>query len=141
MSLSQVRPFFRDRLESLGLSEHDQPFEPNEIGASITDDSFHIEIGAIASLPANQLVYNFSVPVTVRLYKTGYSNLNDAYDEILGLADTVLADFLQPSVRLAGTPIKDIVPNTVQPTPLAPSNDNVIILELAFTAELQLCFN
>ena len=139
MSLSQVRPFFRDRLEALGFSEHNQPFEPNEIGANIVDESFHIEIGTIATGPANQRVHSFSVPVLVRIYKTGYSNINDAYDEVIGVGDAVLADFLQPSVRIAD-PIKNIVPNTIQPRPLAPSNDNIIILELAFTAELELCF-
>lgn len=139
MSLASVRPFFRTRLEGLGYTEHDQPFEPDEVGANIVDDAFHLETGSIAGAAANQMVHGFLYPITVRIYKVGYQNLNDAYDESMEIADTILADILQPSVRLS-TVIKNITPESIQPLPLSSTNDNVIVLTLAFTAELQLCF-
>lgn len=140
MSLASVRPFFRERLEALGYKEHNQPFEPEEIGANIVDDSFHLETGLITSGPANQALHAFSYPMTIRIYKTGYVNLNEAVDESMAIGDTVLNDLLQMSTRLSQEFIKDIILNSIQPTPLGPSNDNVIVLELNVTAELQLCF-
>jgi hypothetical protein len=140
MSLSSVRPFFRDRLESLGFKEHDEPFQPGIIAANITDGSFHLETGFIASGPANQIVHSFTYPITVRIYRTGFSDILKAYDEVHEDADAILADLLNPSTRL-GTVIKDIVPESIQPQALdINSNDNVIILELVFTAKLELCF-
>ncbi len=139
MSLASVRPFFRARLEGLGFREHDQPFEPGQIGESIQDGAFHMETGVIVSTSANQIVHDFDYPITIRVYKKGYEDILAAYDEIHADADLILADLLDPMVRL-GTIIKDIVPDTVQPLPLDETNDNVIVLEFVFTAKLELCF-
>lgn len=139
MSLSEVREFFRGRLESLGYREHDEPFIPEEIGANIVDEAFHLETGSITGGPANQRVHGFSYPITLRVYKTGYKNLNQAYDNSMEIADTILADLLAPGVRI-GTVIKNITPETIQPLPLSVTNDNVIVLTFTFTIDLQLCF-
>ena len=140
MSLAAIRPFFRERLEALGYEEHDQPFEPNEIGANIVDGSFHLEVGVVSSFAANQRDHEFSFPITIRVYRTEYSCLNEGYDAIFGEADTVLDGLLVPSVRLNSGLLRDIVPNSVQVRALDSTNDNVIVLELAFTARLLLCF-
>ncbi len=139
MSFTAVRTLFRERLEGLGFEEHDQPFQPNQIGETIVDDSFHMETGSITSDSANQRVHSFDFPILIRIYKKGYSNLLDAYDQVHATADSVLADLLNPDVRL-GTEIKDIVPNSIDLLPMAESNDDIIILELGFTARLELCY-
>ena len=139
MSLATVRPFFRERLEGLGFSEHDQPFQPNQIGETIVNDSFHMETGSIISSAANQVVHSFEFPITVRIYKKGYVNLLEAYDDIHETADEVLSDLLEPSVRI-GTDIKDIVPESIDILPIDDSNDNILYLELVFTAKLELCY-
>ncbi len=139
MSLASVRPFFRDRLEALGFMEHDQPFQPNQIGETIVDDSFHLSTGTIISGPANQVIHSFEFPITVRIYKRGFVDLLEAYDEIHETADTVLADLLEPSIRL-GTDIKDIVPESIDIVEIDESDDNIFYLELVFTAKLELCY-
>jgi len=139
MSLASVRPFFRDRLEGLGFREHDQPFQPNQIGETIVNDSFHISTGTIVSAPANQRVHSFEFPITVRIYKKGFVDLLETYDDIHSTADDVLADLLDPSVRLGST-IKDIIPESIDIVEIDESNDNVLFLELVFTAKLELCY-
>lgn len=141
MGLANVRPFFRERLEGLGYTEHDQPFEPTEIGANIVDGAFHMETGTISSGPANQRSRTFEYPLTIRVYKAGYSDILEAVDAALEEADTILNDLLQPSVRLGNAVgIKDIVPNSVQPTALDATNDNVVVIVMVLTARLELCF-
>lgn len=141
MGLADVRPFFRERLEGLGYTEHNQPFEPDEVGANIVDGAFHIETGTISTGPANQRSHTFDYPLTIRIYKTGYSDILEAYDAALEGADTILADLLQPSVRLGNVVgIKDIIPNSVQPTALNATNDNVVVVVMVVTARLELCF-
>lgn len=139
MSLAAVRVFFRERMEGLGYTEHDQPFQPTVLAENIQDGSFHMETGVISSGPANQIVHDFEFPITIRVYKKGFADVLSAYDKIHEEADTILADLLDPLVRI-GTIIKDIVPDTVQPLPLDETNDNVIVLELVFTARLELCY-
>lgn len=139
MSLSDVRPFFRERLEALGFREHEKPFLTNEIAANIADRSFHIETGLISSAAANQIVHEFDYPLTVRIYRVGYSNTINVYDSAINDADSILEDFLDPTVRI-GTLVKDIVPNTISLEVYDASNVDTIILEMNFTAKLQLCF-
>jgi len=139
MSFLAVRVLFRERMEGLGYTEHDEPFQPNQIGENIQDMAFHIETGLIVSAAANQKVHDFLMPVTLRVYKKAYQDVLLAYDEIHIDADTILADILDPSVRI-GSIVKDVIPETIQPLPLGDTNDNVIILELVFTAKLELCY-
>lgn len=139
MSLASVRPFFRDRLEGLGFEEHIEPFQPNQIGETIVDDTFHISTGSIVSSFANQRVHSFDFPITVRIYKKGFVDLLEAYDDIHSTADDVLSDLLDPTVRL-GTVIKDIVPESIDVLPMDETNDNILYLEMAFTARLELCY-
>lgn len=139
MSLASVRTLFRERLEGLGFEEHNQPFQPDQVGETIVDGSFHMQTGTISSSFANQAVHSFDFPITVTIYKRGFIDLLTAYDEIHETADTVLADLLDQTVRI-GDPVKDIVPNTVDILPIDESNDNIMKLELVFTARLELCY-
>jgi hypothetical protein len=98
-----------------------------------------METGFITASEANQIVHSFDMPVTIRVYKKGYVDILSAYDEAHSDMDTILADILDPLVRI-GTIIKDVVPDSIQPLPLDDSNDNVIIIEFNFTAKLELCY-
>ncbi len=139
MSLTAVRTLFRERLEGLGFTEHDQPFQPFQIGETIVDDSFHMETGTVISSAANQTVHSFEFPIIIRIYKKGYINVLQAYDEIHQTADEILADLLNQTVRI-GDPVKDIVPQSINILPMDDSNDNILVLELSFTARLELCY-
>lgn len=139
MALSAVRTLFRERLEGLGFTEHDQPFQPNQIGETIIDDSFHMETGTISSSFANQIVHSFDFPIIIRVYKRGFVDLLTAYDDIHQTADDIYNDLLHPDIRI-GTDIKDIVPDTMDIVPVDASNDNILVLELVFTARLELCY-
>lgn len=135
----EVRTFFRTRLEGLGYREHDQPFQVTQIGENIQDNSFHMETGLITSAEANQAIHSFLYPITIRIYRKAYQDVLSAYDDVHEEMDSILTDILEPSVRI-GTVIKDIVPDSIQPLPLDDTNDNVIIIELNFTAKLELCY-
>lgn len=139
MSFIEVRTVFRERLEALGYEEHDQPFDPNAIGNTIIDGSFHMQTGFVASGPANQQVHSFNFPIVIRVYRRGHLDVLTAYDNAHVEAETILADILDPSVRIGGT-IKDIVPDSIEIQPLDASNDNIIVIEFSFTARLECDF-
>ncbi len=139
MSFTAVRTLLRERMETLGFEEHDQPFQPNQIGETIVDGSFHLETGSISGSAASQRVHSFDFPTILRVYKRGYVDLLTAYDDIHGVLDTVLTDLLDPAVRI-GTDVKDLVPDSIDIVPISESNDNVIYLEIVLTARLELCF-
>ena len=140
MSLFGVRSLFRERLEGLGFEEHDQPFQPNQIGETVVDGSFHLSTGTITTGPANQRSHSFSFPINVKVYKRGFVDLLEAYDDIHQTADAVLADLLSPTVRLGSPGILDIVPDSIEIQPIDETNDNIMYVELSFTAKLELCY-
>ena len=139
MSLTAVRTLFRERLEGLGYEEHPEPFQPNQIAETLVDRSFHMETGTIVSGAANQTVHDFEFPITVRVYSKGYDDLLAAYDNAHEIADTILTDLLDQNVRL-GDPVKDIVPDSVNIEPMDLTNDDILVIVLAFTAKLELCY-
>ncbi len=102
------------------------------------DNSYHLESGTVDYV-LNSLVFETSYPITVRVFKKGYRDTITMYDNIDAIADTILAAFLVPSVRL-GTVIKNVQIVNSATGPVDITNDNAIILELAFTARLELCF-
>lgn len=140
MSIVDVRPFFRSRLEGLGFIEHDDAFDLDNVASTLLDDSFHIESGTIQGSGANQLNHDFDYAVTITLFKRGFSNPVEADDAIDQLIRDIHADILEPSVRL-GTSIKDVVPGANNRSSLSDSNDNSIILKMEFTARVIDCFS
>lgn len=138
MSLSAVRPYFRNILDGLGFREHQEAFTFENIGSNILDNSYHLESGEVGYL-LNNLVFETQYPITVRVFKKGFRDTITMYDDIDGTADTILAAVLDTDARL-GTTIKNVEVLSSNSTPLDSTNDNAIILELVFTARLELCF-
>lgn len=137
--ISSVRPFFRTRLEGLGYTEHVDAVDFSNIPKTLLDDSFQMETNNITSGPANQLAHDFDYGIVIRVFKRGFGNPVEAYDEADQTIETILSDILNVSNRL-GSEIKDIVPVSIDKIPLSASVDNDIILEFSFVVKLLMCF-
>ena len=141
MTLGELRPFISTKIAALNLKEWTDGFNTANIPANILDGAFHVEIGSGISGSASQLVHEFRVPFTVRVFFKGFRNPADAKDKALTRANDVLTALLKPTVRLGGVDnLKDIRPVSLTPVPLASSNDNSLILELVFEAVLNYRF-
>lgn len=135
MSMTEVRTYFRARLNALNYREHPDGFNFENIPQTILDRSYHLEIGLITGSTANQETHNFSYPLTIRIFLKGFRDPAAKIDDAIGQAEVILADVLKPSNRL-GVTIKDVVPDTVQVIPLDGTNDNDMILQMDFTTNL-----
>jgi hypothetical protein len=135
MSLTDVRTYFRTRMDSLNYEEWPDGFNFQNIPQTIINGAYHLETGEISSGPANQMVHRFLYPVLVRVFLRGYADPASAIDDAISQSETILADVLKASNRLSDI-IQDVVPNTVSIVPLDPSNDNDLILEMDFTANV-----
>lgn len=140
MGLSDVRPFVRARMNALGFSEHDQPFNIESLAESNLDDAYYIESLTTQGTGVNQRTASITYPIKIHIFKAGYASPLETYDELDSIADTVINDFLAPSVR-NGVNIKDIELSLVDRVPLAESNDNAMVLELSFDFKLLECFD
>lgn len=133
MSLSDVRPFFRTRLDSLGYKEWQDGFAFDNIPQTLLDGSYHIESGTISGSPVNQRTQSLEYGIVVRVFFRGFRDPAGAIDSAISASETILADILSTSNRV-GTDIKDVLVNSIVPTPLSGTNDNDVILEIDFSA-------
>lgn len=136
-----VRPFFRSRLESIGLVEHEDSVDFENIGSTILDKSFQLDTQNATGEAAVNVAHPFDYGLTLRVFLRGQGRTNSkTFDEADQLVDRVLQVILDPAARLGQT-IKDIIPNSVAKTALSGSNDNDLVVEFQFTIRLLGCYH
>lgn len=133
MSLVNVLPFFRTRMDGLGYSEHEDAFNAENIPATILNNSYHLEVGPVVGGAIPHRTQEAEMPIVLRAFYKGYRSMNDARDDAITESETILCDILASSVRL-GVTVKNIIFDSYQLLPLNESNDNSIILEMSFRA-------
>lgn len=132
MSLSDIRPFFRTRMNGLGFKEHTDAFDDDNREQTKLDKLYRIESGPVSGGPANQSVHEFDFDVTLVITLMGKRDNVELVDRAFEVSDEILADILAESVRL-GTLIKDVVPNGITVAPYSESDDNDLTLSMGFT--------
>lgn len=137
MSISNVRPFYKNRLEILGFTHWADGFNFENIPSTILDNAFHIEVNPSDAGVINQHAQFIDMPVTVRVFRKGFVDVSAGIDSALLDVENIICDILLPSIRL-GSDIKNVVFDGFSVNPLADSNDNAIMLELNFTNNLAL---
>ena len=139
MALTDVRPYFRARMDALGHKEWTDGFNTENIPSNILDRSYHLSNGSIASEASSHIGHEFLYPVTIKLFLKGYRDPKQGIDDAVGYGENILNEVLKSSNRL-GTTIKDVIPQGMEILPLNESNDNAIILQVDFIARVILCF-
>lgn len=140
MSFSAVRPFFRNRLETLGYTEHPDAIDFGNVPSTLLDETFQLETEIIGGTTSDQTTHEFDYSVTLRLFRRGFADPVTAHDTADSDIDTILNDLLPINIR-NGTAIKDISPVNINKIPLSVSDDNDLIIEFNFNVKLILCFN
>lgn len=133
MSLVNVLPFFRTRMDGLGYSEWEDAFSIENIPATIFNKSYHLEVSPVIGEPIPHRSQQIEMPIILRAFYKGYRSINDARDDAISESETILGDILTSSVRLSVN-VKNILFDSYQLLPLNESNDNSIILEINFRA-------
>ena len=108
MSLANVLPLFRTRLDGLGYSEWDDAFNVENIPSTILDKSYHLDIGLVTGGGIPHRAQNAEMPVTARIFLKGYRDMKTSKDNAVSESQTILCDILATSVRL-DTNVKNII--------------------------------
>ena len=132
MSLVQIRPYFRARLNALAYVEWKDGFNFQNIPSTLLNRSYHIETISGSGVSLNQQDQVINQEVSVRVFFKGYRNPQDAIDSAMSSYQEILVSCLAPSNRLTQG-FKNVLFSSMQLEPLADSNDNAVILSLTFT--------
>lgn len=136
MSLSNVRPFFRERLNSIGFREHADGFDDTNREQTLMEKLYRLDTSNVVGAAANMQSHEFEMDCNVVITLRGQGTRNvELYDRSFEVAEQVYAEILAPANR-NGTNIKDIIPTTILVTENSASNDNDLIITIGFTCNI-----
>jgi hypothetical protein len=131
MSLTLVRPYFKARCLAVGLTEHTDVFNFQNVPSSIVDYSFHVEFFSANGVKLNQHDQEITIPCNVSFYVKGYRNPAEGMDKAIAKCEALIKEVLAPANRL-GQCLKNVTLGSVAFEPIAASNDNSIKVQISF---------
>lgn len=137
MSLTAVRTYFRDRMETLGYDEWPDGFAFDNIPETILNGAFHLTSGTVTQNVQNQTAVDLSAPITIRLFLKGFRSPASAIDESISQGEEVICECVK-AVNAHNQAIKDVQFLNLEPQPLDESNDNSVLLVINFEARVVL---
>lgn len=142
MSFQNLKPYFQDRMIVAlpDSNEWEDAFNIENIPSTILDRAWHIDFGPFVYTGTAHTCLSFDCPVRISIFLKGYRSPNEAVDNAMIYANTVITEVCKPLNRLNQATIKNILPNTVDVRGLAQSNDNAAVLELSFDCKIIIGF-
>lgn len=137
MSLTNVRKYFRDRLDSIGLKEWPEGFELANNPDTVLDRSYHLMSGSITQNQQNQTVIDLLSPVEIKILLKGFRDNASAIDESISLGEQILCECVS-AVNANNLSIKDVQFQNMETQPWDESNDKIIVLIMLFEARVLL---
>lgn len=131
MSLANVYPYFRARLNTLGFKEWQDGFNRENIPSTVIDGSYHILTPSASGGTINQNHQNVEVSLTVQLVFKGYRYPSDAKEKSLVECEKIIKDIC--SIQNRTSQLLNVVFNGFSMSALNASDDNQVLLELDFT--------
>jgi len=133
MSLTAVRPYFVARGKQVGLSEHLDAFNVENIASTVIDKSFHVEMGVGTGVRLNMTDQEIDQPVTVRIFRKGFRNAQQGLDLVIAESEKYIKAAVDQTKSLTGE-LKNVRLDTIVYESLAQSNDNIAVARVEFTA-------
>lgn len=141
MSLQAVRPYISDRMSGLGYVEHLDPFNSENIPASLLDGGFHQQFIGINGANKNNESQGLEVTAEVKCFFKGFRSPEDAVNQSVINAEYIIADLtkfenysnLDPAINAVFIDSVSIDPYDNE------GNDNIIQLTLVFRFVVYVC--
>jgi hypothetical protein len=137
MSLTEIRPYFRVHMKAEGFSEWADGFAIDNIPDNIIDYAFHISTPTVSGVVLNHTDQETETTVVVSYLIKGFRDPASAIDKVLEKGENILGRTQLASNRLTSG-IKNVLFQDLSITPLAASNDNVVLGEMTFLVRVPL---
>jgi hypothetical protein len=134
MSLTKVRPFFRNRLLGLGFLEHEDVFNRENIPKTVIDKSFHALIQSFDGGPINHTHQDVVVGVLVTVVFKGFRDVSETMDRAILEVECIIKDVCNIAVRTSD--LLNVVFSGADFSALNLENDNSVLVELSFDAQV-----
>ena len=138
MSLTDVRPYFRARLQNLSLVEWTDAFNFENIPNVKLNNIFHIDTTDFTNVRYSHANLELDIPVIIRTFKKGFRRLSEGYDDAIEKAESILKECCKIGNAKTQTNIKDVKFSSISIDPIADSNDNIFQITNSFVVNLVL---
>lgn len=139
MSLTAVRPYFRSRLDALGLFEWDDAFNFENIPEALLDGAYHIDANDIGNVSLNQNDLHLDHTVIIRTFIKGFRTPKEALDTAMQRLEDIYKEVLKPSNRVTqASGLRNVLLNSTIIEPISESNDNAVMCEISFSVRVHI---
>lgn len=133
MSMTLVRSYFKARCLTVGMKEHNDAFNEDNVASTVIDNSFHVLLSGFNGRKLNQNDQEIECSVTVTFWVKGFKKPTEGLDRAVSKSEVLLKETLKNSNRL-GQCLKNVVFNSVNYSALSEDNDNAVKVTMNFTA-------
>lgn len=139
MSLTLIKPYFRARLNTLGLYEWTDGFPSDNIPSTLVEESYQHNIEDITGGALGAVDHGFNVSYLVEVFFNGYRDVKSNIDRAISRGEDIVIEVCNPANY--GVDVQRVELASMQVAPLdADLNDNVIKLEMRFDVRVSVCF-
>ena len=139
MSLTNLRPYLRSVMNSLGYSEWTDGFNWENIPSTIIDGTYHLEVQENSSAKQNQYDIEIEIPVVIRLFTKGFRDPASGIDDMISKIEGIIKEACKPTASLGS--LVSCKFRTMAVEPFIVSNDNLIMGRIEFSNILILAPN
>lgn len=132
MSLTLVKPYFRNKMTGLGYREWEDSFTPERMPETIINKAFHVLITSIDLGAINQSVQDARPQVELSVLFKGARSESQGLDEAIAATEAILKTLLKASNRTSS--LKNVIAENVEITPLSEENQRSVIVKMVFQA-------
>lgn len=132
--LGKFIPYLRSVLEGMGYVEHFDEYDKENVANTIIDKSYSITPRGLTSQKSSHLSFEWTFPVTINLWFSGYRKPSDATDDALEKVEAFLDLALDVSTRYSVSGLTDLFPTSIDFEPISDSNDSIIKASIGVTA-------
>jgi hypothetical protein len=132
--LNKFIPYLRQVLNDLGYHEHEDEFDQDNIASTVIDKTYMITPQGLRSSRSSHLTFEWTFPVVVTLFFSGYRKPSEAVDGSLEQIELFLDEVLDVSERYSVQGLADLYPTSIDFNPVDQSNDTIVQASIGLTA-------
>lgn len=134
MTILNLYSHFEGLMEFFGFKEHEDAFNIENIGSSLLERAYHVNIPTIIGGAINQHAQDTSSTVVINFFVKGFRYPKDAKIKAVEIVDQLIRKACNITDRTSG--LLNVVFDSSDFDFIASSNDNIVKVEMRFTAEV-----
>lgn len=131
-ALSAIKPWFRERLETLDFEEHVDGFNTDNLGEIDLDRAFHIRPITVNGGSINHTDQRTETDVEVKVFFKGGVNASEAIDDAIIGVEQIVKECCNVKNRTSDG-LLNVIFQRAEIEPRAVDNDNSVLVTFGFT--------